>query len=142
MIPRVAVLHWSLADLSLIRQQMHIHKLARRRYSSLIDTFPGPCNSHIAEDDVRIQKQLLLNQLTNIEDELSTQMLVLDMLKERFENLVDLEFNLASGKSNVRLAAISVLAFAIAPVGYVALCPSPTELTNNLLTFTTVYIWY
>jgi Mg2+ and Co2+ transporter CorA len=71
-------------------------------------------------DDVRLQKQRLLDRLTDIEDELSTQMLVMDMLKERFQNLVDLEFNVASAKTDVRVKAISVLAFAIAPVGFVA----------------------
>ncbi len=71
-------------------------------------------------DDVRSQKQRLLDRLIDVKDDLSTQIMVLDMLKERFDNLVDLEFNVTRAKTDVCVEAISVLAFDIAPVGFVA----------------------
>lgn len=119
---------------------MHIHELTRRLYASLIDILPGPRNSQIP--DVRVQKQRLLDRLTDIEDELSTQMLVLDMLKKRFENLVDLEFNVDSAKTDITVAAISVLTFAI--VGLLRLVfrnsvgRQPTHMQQSIVGITTM----
>jgi Mg2+ and Co2+ transporter CorA len=106
-IPRVTNIHKLLGGITRVRQQLHIHDLARKRISKFAEDSKG-------------QDQRLLYRLEDVEDELSTQMLVLDMLSERLKNMVDMEFNVASARTDIRVAAISVLAFAIAPVGFVA----------------------
>lgn len=69
--------------------------------------------------DQRYQSSRLCDRLSDLENDLETSNLQVDMLREQCMYLMDSEFNTVAARTDARLGILTVLAFILTPAGFV-----------------------